>query len=332
MKKTILFVKGMHCPSCEMLIEGELEKIKEVKNVKATLRTKTVSFIANENPKILIKKINKLINILGYSVSETRQTTQKKYKELLVATSIAFLLILTFVILHKFSLLNFVNLSTANYPAIFLIGVVASTSSCAAVVGGLILSLSANMAKNKIYTNKTVWAFHLSRIISFFILGGLVGLIGKSVSITPQISIFLNILLAVVMLSLGLNLLNVFDFAKKVQFTVPVTISKKFISVSNKSSFYSSMLLGASTFFLPCGFTQSIQMYALSTQNFYTAALVMVTFALGTLPVLMLITLSSKTFSTGKYSEIFFKTAGILVIAFGIFNVYNAMIVAQILK
>ena len=45
--------------------------------------------------------------------------------------------------------------------------------------------------------------------------------------------------------------------------------------------------LGAATFFLPCGFTQAVQLYALSTATPLTAGLIMATFALGTTPGLL---------------------------------------------
>ena len=46
-------------------------------------------------------------------------------------------------------------------------------------------------------------------------------------------------------------------------------------------------LVGAATFFLPCGFTQAVQIYAISTANPLTAGLVMATFAVGTTPGLL---------------------------------------------
>lgn len=53
-----------------------------------------------------------------------------------------------------------------------------SLSTCMATVGGLLLSLSANYSKNNSAALPHV-SFHLSRLISFFIFGGLIGLIGS---------------------------------------------------------------------------------------------------------------------------------------------------------
>ncbi|MEI8175229.1 MAG: sulfite exporter TauE/SafE family protein, partial [bacterium] len=90
-------------------------------------------------------------------------------------------------------------------------------------------------------------------------------------------------------------------------------------------------LVGIATFFLPCGFTQSMQIYTLSTGNFMTGALIMLSFALGTLPVLGLISFSSLSIGKNKNASIFFKVAGLIVILFAIFNLINALVVINIL-
>jgi sulfite exporter TauE/SafE len=85
-------------------------------------------------------------------------------------------------------------------------------------------------------------------------------------------------------------------------------------------------LLGVSTFILPCGFTQSMQIYSLSTGSFLTGALTMFTFALGTLPVLGMISFASMKFSKTLQSGLFFKVAGFLVLFFAIFNLYSSIL------
>ena len=46
-------------------------------------------------------------------------------------------------------------------------------------------------------------------------------------------------------------------------------------------------VLGVATFFLPCGFTQAVQVYALSTGSPLTAGAIMAVFAIGTAPGLL---------------------------------------------
>jgi plastocyanin domain-containing protein len=80
---------------------------------------------------------------------------------------------------------------------------------------------------------------------------------------------------------------------------------------------------GALTFFLPCGFTQTMQLYAVSTGSFSQGALIMFLFAVGTAPGLLGIGGLSSVFK-GEKARVFFATAGLAVILLGAFNITNA--------
>jgi sulfite exporter TauE/SafE len=69
-----------------------------------------------------------------------------------------------------------------------------------------------------------------------------------------------------------------------------------------------------------------MQIYTLTTGNFLAGALIMFTFALGTFPVLALLSFSSLSFHKKARSGVFFKSAGLVVIFFGLFNLINALV------
>ena len=81
------------------------------------------------------------------------------------------------------------------------------------------------------------------------------------------------------------------------------------------------MLVGVATFFLPCGFTQSMQVAALSSGSFTSGMLIMFAFALGTLPMLSLLSFGSASFAQSKYAPLFFKSAGVFVVGLSIFAI-----------
>ena len=85
-----------------------------------------------------------------------------------------------------------------------------------------------------------------------------------------------------------------------------------------------SALLGASTFFLPCGFTQAMQLYAISTGSPIQGALTMGVFALGTTPGLLGVGGLTSVIK-GQSSKLFFKTAGVIVVFLALFNVSNGL-------
>jgi sulfite exporter TauE/SafE len=160
-----------------------------------------------------------------------------------------------------------------------------------AVVGGLVLSLSATAVKND-QTIQPHLLFHISRIVSFFVLGGAIGVVGSAFVLGQKGTFVMSLVVGIVMLIMGLNLLEVFHGLKKIQPAMPKWLSKKAFGAAKINHSLTPMLAGMATFFLPCGFTQSMQIYSLSTGNFIQGALTMFFFSLGTLPVLSLVSAS----------------------------------------
>jgi sulfite exporter TauE/SafE len=197
----------------------------------------------------------------------------------------------------------------------FIIGLIASLSSCLAIVGGLILSLSAKIAQDENTNNKKPFIlFHLGRLLGFALLGGILGLIGKAIGINFMFSAILGIIASIVMILLGINLLGII---KKNTFTLPSHIFSFFRKVEHAT--WTPILIGIGTFFLPCGFTQSMQFSALGSESFVSGSLIMFTFALGTLPVLALLSFGSISFAHSKYAPLFFKSVGVVVLGLGLF-------------
>ena len=326
-KKYTLHVHGMHCKACSLLIESELSEISFVKKVHADSNTHTVKIEAETNmtSEALASELTSFISKDGYTLSIEKQKHNTRWVDFMYAVPIALVLIFGFVLLQKLGLVNLITAEKVSYPVAFGIGLIASVSSCLAVVGGLLLSVSANYAKQgeKI---KPQALFHTGRLVSFFVFGGIIGAIGSAFTLSVTVTFILSILVGLVMLILGLNLLDIFPWAKKLQLHIPKKMALGAHTMKNMEFGIAPFLVGVSTFFLPCGFTQSMQIYSLSTGSFFTGALTMTFFALGTLPVLSLISFTSVRFDKGKFASVFFKSAGVLVIIFGIFTVLNGLV------
>jgi sulfite exporter TauE/SafE len=174
--------------------------------------------------------------------------------------------------------------------------------------------------------------FHVGRTVSFFVLGGVIGMIGSAFTLNITGTFVLGLLVGLVMLILGLNLLDIFHFTKKFQFSMPSFLARRAFDVHKINHSLTPLLVGVATFFLPCGFTQSMQVYTLSSGSFFKGGLTMLFFALGTFPVLAILSFSSSKISKTSQSGIFFKTAGLIVIAFAIINILNALVVAGFIK
>jgi uncharacterized protein len=329
-------VHGMHCNACVLFIESEIGDLQNISYVKSNLKYHSMEVEGDFGNKTLEQVAEELtlpIRSHGYTVSVEKKQHTTKWNEFKIAIPIAIGFAVLFVVLQKIGLVNLVNAGNVTYGTSFVIGVIASLSTCMAVVGGLVLSMSATFAKDgdKI---KPQLMFHGSRIVSFFILGGVIGVIGSAFTLNASATFILSLIIGVVMLILGINLLDTFHSAKQLQPRMPKFIAKHAHGQANKLTKFNHMLtpllIGVATFFLPCGFTQSMQLYTLTTGGFLRGGLTMLSFALGTLPVLALVSFSSFSIKNSTKSGIFFKTAGLIVIMFALFNLINSLVVVGI--
>ncbi|OGG38417.1 hypothetical protein A3D55_00955 [Candidatus Jorgensenbacteria bacterium RIFCSPHIGHO2_02_FULL_45_20] len=273
----------------------------------------------------MARDLSEVIKPHGYTLSIERQKHYAKWSDFRLAFPVALCFIALFIILQKLGIINLVTTSQVGYGTAFVIGLIASVSTCMAVVGGLALSMSANFAKEGDKARPQI-LFHLGRLVSFFVLGGLIGVLGSAFQLGATGALALSFVVAIVLLILGINLLDVFPRIKNIQPTMPSFIGKRVHGLKNISHTLTPLLIGVATFFLPCGFTQSMQIYTLTTGSFWGGSLIMFTFALGTLPVLALLSFSSLGIHNKAQSGVFFKTAGLVVVFFGIFNLVNALV------
>ncbi|MBI3045952.1 MAG: sulfite exporter TauE/SafE family protein [Candidatus Harrisonbacteria bacterium] len=333
MKTYIFHVNGMHCASCTLLIEETFKEFPNISQVKASLANNQVTITGDFTglPEALAEDLTKSVKSYGYTISLEQFRKDARWEDFAYAFPIALLFIAGFLALQKAGLVNFITTSDVSYGTAFIIGLIASVSTCLAVVGGLVLSLSASSAKEG-GTWRTQTLFHAGRLGGFFVLGGAIGTIGSAFQLGLNANIVLGIMVALAMLILGINLLDIFHFAKRLQFTLPARLSKHIVRGSKHDHYLAPVLVGIGTFFLPCGFTQSIQLYTLATGSFIKGALTMAVFALGTLPMLALLSFGALNIAHKSWKGIFFKTAGIIVIALALFNLANTLAAAGIIN
>src|SRR3989344_1053423 len=270
-QKTYTFhVSGMHCNACILMTESELEDVSYVTNAKSSLSAHSVEVtgdFGDKTPETIAEELTKVLQPHGYSLSTERIRKNAGWGDFVYALPIALVLILGFAALQKAGLTNLITGSSVSYGTAFVIGLIASVSSCLAIVGGLVLSLSASSAKEG-GTWRTQTLFHVGRLGGFFVLGGSIGLIGSSFHLGITVNVVLGILVALVMFILGVNLLDVFHFTKRLQVSTPSWLSRRVVRGSRHDHYFAPLLVGIGTFALPCGFTQPMQLYALNTGSF----------------------------------------------------------------
>ncbi len=339
-KKYIFKVNGMHCNSCVLLTESELKELPNITKVKTSLKNNSIEVegdFGEKSEEEIAGELSLLLKPHGYNLTSKKSNNdnhiQKEvnWSDFKVAIPIAIAFLTLFIILQKIGLVNLVNTSKVSYGTSFIIGIIASLSTCMAVVGGLVLSMSATFAKDGDRV-KPQLLFHGGRIVSFFVFGGIIGALGSVFTLNTSATFILSMFIGIVMLIMGINLLGIFNTTKRMQISMPKFISTKAYNLSKLNHTLTPLLVGIATFFLPCGFTQSMQVYTLSTGSFFNGALTMLSFALGTLPVLAIASFSSFSIKNSSKSGIFFKTAGLIVILFAIMNILNSIVVIGLIK
>ena len=323
MKTVTLHVVGTHCNSCKILIEDIVNEQIGIEHANVNLKQETVSFDTSldDSQHKLAEILTEKIKHNGYSLSVDKRVKEKKDNGVIwqaLPIGLAFLAI--FFLIQKSGVLNFGLGGTVTPVTSFIIGLVASVSSCLAVVGGLVLSLSATVSEDKISDVRPMMLFHGGRLVSFAVLGGVLGAVGSAIGISFTVTAILGIIASVVMIVLGLNLVGIFE---KNIIALPSGVFNFFRKVEHKT--IAPFLVGVGTFFLPCGFTQSIQIAALSSGSLFSGFLTMTSFAVGTLPMLALLSFGSASFAQSKHAPLFFKSAGVVVIGLGSFALISGL-------
>jgi sulfite exporter TauE/SafE len=268
-------------------------------------------------------------------MSNTQASTAKNSPRDYAEIGAAFLIIVGVLFaLGQFDLLpkQFGLSTTMSYGLVFVIGLVASVSSCIAVTGGLLVAVAAKYNETTATLTpmrcmKPLIYFNVGRVLSYTLLGGAIGALGSTLTLTPEVTGALTIIASAVMILLGLQMLKLLPALTRFLPTMPKAVGHYIHDLAERDANGGAFVLGAATFFLPCGFTQALQLYALAKASFMVGALTMLAFSLGTLPALLSLSAVS-SLATGSFQRHFLKFAGAAVIVLGIANIQYGLVLS----
>lgn len=322
--QTIL-IDGMTCVNCENRIERKLAGTIGVQSVKVSYSNSNA--IISYDPEIIsIDKVEKIIEDLDYHVRKQvqKQIVKENKVDITNVISVAVIIITLFMLINRYGGSGIFNAfpivkEGMGYGMLFVIGLLTSVH-CIAMCGGICLSqcvpqTSVSGVKSKWTTLRPSILYNLGRIISYTVIGGIVGALGSVVSFSGTMKGIVQVLAGAFMVIMGLNMLNLFPWLRKFNPRMPKIFAKKIYALKkNNSPFYVGLLNGL----MPCGPLQAMQLYALSTGNPFQGALSMFLFSIGTVPLMLafgaLSSLLSKKFTTKMMS-----ISAVLVIVLGIF-------------
>jgi len=231
-----------------------------------------------------------------------------------------------------FNFFNILPIDYSNFGVVFLVGIIAGISTCGGLLSSFVLGISgANFQnlENKPFIQKIKphLLFNLGRVVFFTFFGFLSGLLGQFLIINNFLLGLFVLLTSLYLLILGIKLLKISKIVNSLdlgfsslKILFPKIIHFKEKSISSKIGIF---LLGGLTFFLPCGFTQAIQIYTITLADPFYSGLTMFIFSIGTMPGLLSLG-AATTFVQGKYKELLTKIIGVVIVFFSLLNIINS--------
>lgn len=337
MAKQQFSVNGTSCKSCEVVIERELSKQSDITSVDVSHNKQIIRIETKGNRSYTPEDINAFLEKHQYTVGKKKGQKQQIKKPIdwqRVGAAVVLVLAL-YLVLDRIGLLRLSPSSAepAGFLGVLAIGFIASLSSCTAIVGGLVAAVSGTVAKEqKDLSSKERFhphiLFNIGRIGGFFLLGALIGYAGSVLQLSPTFNGIFVVLVAILMIVIGVNLMEVFPSPV---IGMPKWLAHKVHDLAESKDPMAPVILGAMTFFLPCGFTQSMQLFALSLQDPFQSGMVMALFALGTAPVLLGIG-GATSYASGQSLKKVTRIAGTIVLILGMSNAANGLALLGITK
>ena len=305
MAKHTIQIEGMHCNSCERIIEEALkDKVQDIQ----------VSYSRGEaeveyNPeRILLSEIKDIIKKSGYSIKgEEELKIKKSKKEESVkgekrkparnkSDYIAIAIIIVGIGFFLYWIYGFIGGFNLEIPGIgesgsilvlFIVGLLTGFH-CVSMCGAFVVGYTTKNAEKGHKGFKQHFVYGGAKVLSYAIIGGIFGLIGGvlafSVGRRAGVAIFAGLFMIAFALSMmGVKFFRRFQFNPKflTRWTAKTTHDSKGYY---KAPFMTGILSGL---FIACGPLQALYLYAAGTGNFLTGFLSLGAFGLGTLPVLI---------------------------------------------
>jgi uncharacterized protein len=214
----------------------------------------------------------------------------------------------------------------ANYWLAFITGLTTGGISCFAVQGGLLtasLATEEEINISKAMRAKALVVFLAAKLIAYTLLGFALGLIGESLIVTPKVQGWLQIIIGIYMLATAANLVNLHPFFRHFVIRPPKFIFRLLRNQTKVKSFFTPILLGALTIFIPCGVTQAMMLLAISASNPVVSASILFAFILGTIPVFFLIGMAANELFKHKALAIL---AALVIAGMGILSINSGQV------
>lgn len=313
--KTInIKVGNMVCTSCEALITDAISELPGILEVKASYKKSSV-FVKFDDSACSYAKICSAIEKAGYSIESDSAKDNKSSDKPSEYLSIIGVVLIAFIIIRlsqnsgAFDMSSKLGANTT-YFMLFVVGLLTSLH-CVGMCGGIMMSQSiTTIAKSKVDSIKPSLKYNLGRVISYTVLGGIVGALGSVFSLTLTTQASIAIIAGIFMVIMGFNMAGFSTFRG-------LAIKLPWSKCNSKGKESTPFVVGLLNGFMPCGPLQTMQLYALATGSPIKGALSMFIFSIGTVPLMLGFGLVANLMNQNNTKKLM-KLSGIIVVVLGI--------------
>ena len=278
-------VAGMVCVNCRSRIERELKQTQGVQKADVDYAT-GLAHIVFDAERLSDRNIREIIEGLGYEVGEDGS---KEWLRNILSLLCIFVL---YILFQQSGVLNLLVPSQLadggmGYGMLFMVGLFTSVH-CVAMCGGINLSQSLSSDKGG-STLLPSTLYNFGRVLSYTATGFLLGLAGfllgggKGFGISAFAQGILKLAAGLVMIIMGLNMLGIFPRLRRFAPRLP----RSNLVTRMRIHYVRPLVVGLLNGLMPCGPLQSMQIIALASGHPVTGALSMLSFSLGTVPLML---------------------------------------------
>lgn len=319
--------KGMHCKSCEALIEKSVRGINGVEDLKINYENEKGEVVFDDE-KTNIEEIFKAIEENGYNPSLLEEKENNEYynfnkKFFGIAFGVIGILVLGYYIFNFVGGIKLPEISqNMSYGLLFLVGLLTGFH-CVSMCGGFVVSYTAKDVKEGRKSHKSHLMYGIGKVVSYTLIGATFGLLGSIITFTPTMRGIAGIIAGIFLIIFGLNMLNLIPFLRKMTITTPAFLSKFVNKESEKNN--SSLVIGLlNGLMIACGPLQAIYIMAAGTGSLVEGAKLLLVFALGTLPVMLSFGFLT-SFISSKATHKILKASGVVVILLGLIMINRGL-------
>lgn len=333
-----IYIGGMTCINCQTRIQRALEKVEGVHAVSVSYADSAMH-IVYDNTKVSRKSFGRILTDLDYRLLDEPEKTLGGRQ----FTAIAVIVVAAFLILSALG----VSTTTGSFPLaeqgmglfmLFVIGLLTSVH-CVAMCGGINLSqcipavtaaasAAAASATGGASTPSKLTAalpsliYNVGRIISYTVVGALVGLLGSAITFNGAFKGTIQLLAGVFMVLMALSMLGILPGLRRFALHLPTPLAKLVGRESTGAGKRGPLIVGLLNGLMPCGPLQAMQLYALSTASPLEGALSMFAFSVGTVPLMFALGLLSSVL-TERFTKKLMLAGASLVMLLGLFMFSN---------